>query len=218
MKAIGRRHPAGQCAADHVCGAALHRTALRPAARQLDSTSISRRQLLPDYIEENRGVDWDVVYDDRGHFREPHTDRPSAARDAERAQTTSPPSRNHEPDASGFDLPRAGAFSTRGPTHRFGAILFIEKEGFMPLFEAVQLAERFDLAIMSTKGVSVTAAGSWWTSCAASMRSRCWCCTTSTSPALPSSARCSGTPGAIRSRTPSKSSTSGCGSGTSRGC
>ena len=28
----------------------------------------------------------------------------------------------------------------------------------MPLFEAVKLAERYDLAIMSTKGMSVTAA------------------------------------------------------------
>jgi hypothetical protein len=28
--------------------------------------------LLPDYIAEN-DVNWDVVYDDRGHFREPHT-------------------------------------------------------------------------------------------------------------------------------------------------
>ena len=30
--------------------------------------------LLPDYIEEN-GVDWNVVYDARGHFEEPHTNR-----------------------------------------------------------------------------------------------------------------------------------------------
>ena len=30
--------------------------------------------LLPDYIEEH-GVDWDVVYDARGHFVEPHTNR-----------------------------------------------------------------------------------------------------------------------------------------------
>ena len=30
--------------------------------------------LLPDYIEEH-GVDWDVVYDARGHFEEPHTNR-----------------------------------------------------------------------------------------------------------------------------------------------
>jgi hypothetical protein len=28
--------------------------------------------LLPDYIEEH-GVDWDVTYDERGHFSEPHT-------------------------------------------------------------------------------------------------------------------------------------------------
>ena len=30
--------------------------------------------LLPDYIEET-GVDWNVVYDARGHFEEPHTNR-----------------------------------------------------------------------------------------------------------------------------------------------
>jgi hypothetical protein len=40
---------------------------------------------------------------------------------------------------------------------RYGDILFIEKEGFLPLFEAVNLARRYDLAIMSTKGTSVTA-------------------------------------------------------------
>ena len=37
-------------------------------------------------------------------------------------------------------------------------MLFIEKEGFDDLFDAVQLRERYDLAIMSTKGMSVTAA------------------------------------------------------------
>jgi hypothetical protein len=30
--------------------------------------------LLPDYIREE-GVDWNVAYDARGHFQEPHTDR-----------------------------------------------------------------------------------------------------------------------------------------------
>jgi hypothetical protein len=29
--------------------------------------------------------------------------------------------------------------------------LFVEKEGFMPLFEAVKLAERYDLALMSPR-------------------------------------------------------------------
>ena len=28
--------------------------------------------LLPDFVNEN-GVEWDIVYDDRGHFTEPHT-------------------------------------------------------------------------------------------------------------------------------------------------
>jgi Topoisomerase 6 subunit A/Spo11, Toprim domain len=47
---------------------------------------------------------------------------------------------------------------TSGPSGRYGALLFCEKEGFNELFRAVQLGERYDLAIMSTKGVSVTAA------------------------------------------------------------
>ena len=37
-------------------------------------------------------------------------------------------------------------------------MLYIEKEGFTPLFELVQLAERFDISIMSSKGMSVIAA------------------------------------------------------------
>jgi hypothetical protein len=47
---------------------------------------------------------------------------------------------------------------TCGPDGSFGAVLFIEKEGFAPLFKAAQIAEKFDLAIMSTKGMSVVAA------------------------------------------------------------
>ena len=54
-------------------------------------------------------------------------------------------------------VPTVSLFATHGPRNRFNAVLFIEKEGFLPLFENVQLAERYDLAIMSTKGMSVTA-------------------------------------------------------------
>ena len=53
---------------------------------------------------------------------------------------------------------RSVLYPTLGPEHRFNTILFIEKEGFDPLFAAEHLAERYDLAIMSTKGMSVTAA------------------------------------------------------------
>jgi hypothetical protein len=109
--------------------------------------------LLPNYIVEN-SVDWDVVYDDRGHFAEPHTGRviglgtlnvrgylrridPLKLKDANFA---------------------AASINTYGPDGSFGAILYVEKEGFMPLFERVDLAKRYDIAIMSSKGMSVTAA------------------------------------------------------------
>lgn len=49
-------------------------------------------------------------------------------------------------------------FPTMGPEHRYSAVLFIEKEGFAALLEAAGIAERFDIAIMSTKGMSTTAA------------------------------------------------------------
>ena len=121
------------------------------------STSISPRRLLPDYIEEN-GVDWNVVYDARGHFREPHTRALARARHAAGPRLPGRIDDRAGPDESTISSCRSELFPTRGPKHRFGAILFIEKEGFMPLFDAVQLAERFDIAIMSTKGMSVTAA------------------------------------------------------------
>jgi hypothetical protein len=41
---------------------------------------------------------------------------------------------------------------------RFKAVLYIEKEGFEPLLQEAQIAERFDLAILSCKGQSVVAA------------------------------------------------------------
>src|SRR5262249_47726362 len=47
---------------------------------------------------------------------------------------------------------------TFGPEHRYRFALFVEKEGFYPLLERYRIADRFDLAIMSTKGMSVTAA------------------------------------------------------------
>jgi hypothetical protein len=111
--------------------------------------------LLPDYMQEY-GVDWDIVYDDRGHFFEPHTEHSFglgtiSVRDY-LADVTTP-----KLDEPGF---ASGKVKTHGPGGCFGAVLFIEKEGFLPLFDEVQLAERYDLAIMSTKGMSSTAARS----------------------------------------------------------
>jgi DNA topoisomerase VI subunit A len=47
---------------------------------------------------------------------------------------------------------------TTGPENRYSAVLFIEKEGFNALLVQARIAERFDIAIMSTKGMSTTAA------------------------------------------------------------
>src|SRR5262249_8548297 len=43
-------------------------------------------------------------------------------------------------------------------SQRFRAVLYVEKEGFAPLLEEARIAERFDVAVMSCKGQSVTAA------------------------------------------------------------
>jgi hypothetical protein len=109
--------------------------------------------LLPDYIEE-KGVDWNVVYDARGHFEEPHTNisigcGTIGVRDYIRAMRS--------PEIVGPEL-KAGHIKTIGPRGNVAAVLFCEKEGFNPLFKAVDLANRYDLMIISTKGVSVTAA------------------------------------------------------------
>jgi hypothetical protein len=112
------------------------------------------QQLLPEYIEMT-GVAWNVVYDARGHFREPHTDHEVPLGTLQVGEYLNKV-RIYEPPEISFELSEKH-FPTFGPRHRYGAVLFIEKEGFMPLFDAVELGERYDLAIMSTKGMSVTA-------------------------------------------------------------
>jgi hypothetical protein len=108
--------------------------------------------LLPDYIAEN-DVDWDVVYDDRGHFCEPHTKLVVGLGTlAVRRYLSTIGEPKLEPGK--FAPP---CVKTHGPRGCFNAALFVEKEGFDPLWESVQLAERYDLSIQSTKGMSVTA-------------------------------------------------------------
>jgi hypothetical protein len=109
--------------------------------------------LLPDYIEEH-GVDWNVVYDARGHFEEPHTNRRIGCGTIKIGNYLHAVK---EPKIMSSDFSNANV-SIIGPSGGFGAVLFCEKEGFNPLFRAVNLANRYDLMIISTKGVSVTAA------------------------------------------------------------
>lgn len=79
--------------------------------------------LLPDYIAEH-GVNWDVVYDARGHFTEPHSTEGSVG-----LGTIS--DRNY---VAGIGRARddsvitvgAMRYPTSGPKNRFGAVLFVE--------------------------------------------------------------------------------------------
>ena len=109
--------------------------------------------LLPNYINEHpECAGRDVVYDDRGHFVEPHTERVIGLGTLN--------VRNYVSRINGLKLEDAdfapASIKTCGPNGSFGAVLYVEKEGFMPLFERTKLAERFDIAIMSSKGMSVT--------------------------------------------------------------
>jgi DNA topoisomerase VI subunit B len=118
--------------------------------------------LVPDYMTEhpNETAGWDVIFDDRGHFREPHRQNGReriiglgtlAVRQYIASwQGTVRDTLEHI--FLPFDL------KTSGPTHRYQAVLFIEKEGFDELIQQAQIAERFDIAPMSTKGMSNTAA------------------------------------------------------------
>jgi hypothetical protein len=109
--------------------------------------------LLPDYIEEH-GVAWNVVYDARGNFEEPHNNRRIGCGTVEVGNYLRA-IRKPKVAPAGFD--DAGV-SVVGPSGGFSGVLFCEKEGFNPLFKAVDLANRYDLMIISTKGVSVTSA------------------------------------------------------------
>ena len=112
--------------------------------------------LLVDYVAEHH-CDWDIVWDARGHLIEPHTDEKIEIGTLEVRDYLSRITMNGASRKEALFALQALDYPTKGPEHRSGALLYIEKEGFFPLFEKVRLAERWDIAIMSCKGMSVTA-------------------------------------------------------------
>jgi DNA topoisomerase VI subunit A len=132
---------------------AIRRPVQEMTRQQLDDQYFTQT-LLPDYMAET-GVNWDVVYDDRGHLQEPHEGGTVIGLGT--LSVRSYIGQGHR--VVTFSLKGFPEMVTvKGPGYRYGAILFIEKEGFLPLLEAAGFAERYDLAIMSTKGVSNTSA------------------------------------------------------------
>jgi DNA topoisomerase VI subunit B len=121
-------------------------------------SSYFTQHLLPDFVDAHPDLTagWDVIYDARGRLIEPHTRR--------RVDLGTLQVRQYIADWTGT-VPARPAWPgvlcscpTVGPAWRYNFALFVEKEGFDRHLEQAEVAGRFDVAIMSTKGMSVTAA------------------------------------------------------------
>jgi hypothetical protein len=111
------------------------------------------QQVIVDYVEENE-PDWDLAFDARGDFVEPHG---GAVVDLGTLEVRAYLDRIRAPAISEASVAGASV-STYGPSGAYGAVLFVEKEGFKAILDRARIADRFDVAIMSTKGMSVVAA------------------------------------------------------------
>lgn len=113
--------------------------------------------LLKDYLEEGCGNSnqWRIAWDARGHFEEPHTRKQIGLGgvDVEDYQNKWNSDVSMEMD---FDVKTI--LPTIGPEDRYKSVLFIEKEGFNEILDEAKIAETYDMAIMSTKGMPVKAA------------------------------------------------------------
>ncbi|HEX7602273.1 MAG TPA: hypothetical protein VF316_11735 [Polyangiaceae bacterium] len=130
----------------------------RPEFKRLTGRDIKSeyfsQNLLPKYLQRPECANWKVTADARGALVEPHTEMrvPIGTLEVDDYLAGSW-GRN-----DGDDLRLSFDYPTRGPENRYQDVVYVEKEGFNPLFRAVKLAERFDIAILSCKGQSVVAA------------------------------------------------------------
>src|SRR5262249_43549145 len=97
---------------------------------------------------------WNVIYDARGHCEEPHTNRCFGCGTLEVDNYLA---KLQEPEAVEASFCDAEV-ETIGPAGGYAAGFYVEKEGFNPLWKAVDLANRFDLFTVSNKGLGVPAA------------------------------------------------------------
>jgi hypothetical protein len=118
------------------------------------------QRYLPDFMRQHSELtaNWDVVFDARGRLVEPHT---KMRVDLGTLQVRNYTDQWHDDfDDRLLNCAISTSCPTAGPTNRYCFALFIEKEGFAPLLERADIAGRYDVAVMSTKGMSVTAARS----------------------------------------------------------
>jgi hypothetical protein len=125
----------------------------------LNAGGVSRRGLIEDYLEDHpeETADWDIVRDARGSFSPPYGQTvPLGTLDVRRyiegCRSWAPGDGDDRAPELSLYLP------TRGPGDLYGAVLYIEKEGFDLLLRAERLAERWDIGIVGSKGYSIRAA------------------------------------------------------------
>ncbi len=124
-----------------------------PPIDTLDSQYFTQT-ILKDYIEAY-SPNWRVVWDARGHFVEPHTGNSIGIGGVEVSNYIEGwVSHITEIETPNIDR----KIATKGPEHRFGSVLFIEKEGFNEQLKDARIDKKYDLALMSTKGMPVKAA------------------------------------------------------------
>jgi Topoisomerase 6 subunit A/Spo11, Toprim domain len=112
--------------------------------------------LLPDFRQDHPELTagWRVFYDARGTFVEPHTGVEFGLGTGE-----------VQDYIQGWDAPSCEdmgghvnhTIRTHGPDGRYDAVLYIEKEGFREILDDAKIKERYDIALASNKGVTVTA-------------------------------------------------------------
>jgi hypothetical protein len=106
--------------------------------------------VFDEYVQEQglEGI-WKIAHKDRGHFREPHggptyglgTLSVNALLKRGSGLTVPDPCEGRE-------------VTPYGPGMRYGAILYIEKEGFNELLEESRLEDRYDIGLASNQGES----------------------------------------------------------------
>ena len=114
--------------------------------------------LLSRYLRENpeTTAEWLVAYDDRGELIEPHTGK--------RVGLGTIHLMEHRRQWTGAGVPAVASapplkslLPTVGPQLRYGAMLFCEKAGLLHVLQHSGIDRRYDLALMSTKGMPTVA-------------------------------------------------------------
>ena len=125
----------------------------RPEIDSKYFTQTLLKNYLLDHDSDPEVMRWKVVWDARGHFKEPHTDTTIGVGGLEVLKYTS----SAHGDVSYGDYEIHPLVQTQGNRNRFSSVLFIEKEGFNEILEDAGIDREFDMAIISTKGIPVDA-------------------------------------------------------------